>query len=232
MPEYDVRQRNMTTSQTPWFTGVLEHEGLPLHLRFPEAVDFDAVSVKFPTLVTVTHNLDEVAANGEPTSAYNDSLEDFDGSMVDLFRASGHIVLVETFSGRRTYYGYIGSEDSIGEGRARIQAIYPEHSLEWEFSSDKSWRFIKGYSKDYNFYEPNAEQDTAGQSATAEYRLTGAPCSGCQSMTFCENDRITLGGAETGSVGLLSPFPRRSMEESCLRSEKGGIGDSRRFSIH
>jgi hypothetical protein len=142
----------MQNENTRWFTGKLEHEGLPLHLRFPEAVDFDKMASLYPKLVVITHQLEEVPSNGEPVSSYNESLEDFDCSIIDLFNELGHIVLIETFSGRRTYYGYISSEEELSKRRIDINDTHPEHSLEWQINDDKKAQFIKGYSQDYDFY--------------------------------------------------------------------------------
>ena len=143
----------MESKDSKWFTGCVDYEGMPLHLRFPEAGDFDALSLKYPVLVTITHTLDKVTEKGEPTAEYNASLEDFDMAMIDAIRSAGHIVLIETFSGRRTYYGYVGSKESLEEQRVSIEARFPMHSLEWESQNNLNWSFIREYSNDFDFYE-------------------------------------------------------------------------------
>lgn len=141
------------TTDTKWFSGKLEHEGLPLHLRFPSAVDFDQMASELPYLLTLTHCLAEVASNGEPTSSYNDTLADLDYDLINVLGDDGHTVLVETFAGRRNYYIYVRSEAISELHKEEVSSKYPQHKFEWALSKDSSARFIKGYSEDYDFYQ-------------------------------------------------------------------------------
>jgi hypothetical protein len=77
--------------ETRWYTGEVQHEGLPLHLRFPEKPDFESLARKFPKLLVIKHTLAKVKSSGVPEPDYNDSLTGFDQELVTAFErtASG-----------------------------------------------------------------------------------------------------------------------------------------------
>ena len=134
--------------ETKWYTGEFQHEGFPLHLRFPEKPDFDALQKKHPRLLMVTHSLAEVKSSGVPEADYNDSLAEFDHDLAASFDASsGIIVLVETFGGNRTYYIYVSVDAAVEATK------YPQHKLDWKLRDDPGWKFIRGYSEDYHLYK-------------------------------------------------------------------------------
>lgn len=141
--------------ETKWYTGEIQHEGFPLHLRFPEKPDFDSLQKKYPKLLVVTHSLAKVKSSGVPEADYNDSLAEFDHEMVTAFEASssGITVLVETFGGRRTYYIYVSADAPVEATKQRFATKYPQHKLDWKLRDDASWKFIRGYSEEYHFYK-------------------------------------------------------------------------------
>lgn len=137
-----------------WYSGELRYEGCPLHLRFPEKPDFDALQKKYPKILIVTHTLAKVKPSGVPEADYNELLADFDHDLITAFEesSSGMTVLVETFGGRRKYYIYVASDAPVEDTRARFRTDYPQHQLDWDLRDDKSWTFIRGYSEEYGFY--------------------------------------------------------------------------------
>ncbi len=143
-----------TKKETKWYTGEIQHEGFPLHLRFPEKPDFDSLQKKYPKLLVVTHTLAKVKSSGVPEADYNDSLAEFDHEMVTAFESSSGItVLVETFGGRRTYYIYVSADAPVEATKQRFTTKYPQHKLAWKLRDDAGWKFIRGYSEDYHFYK-------------------------------------------------------------------------------
>lgn len=137
-----------------WFCGVLEHEGFPLMLRFPERPDFDVIEKRFPKLLVIAHQLENVTASGLPDPDYNDSLADLDLELVSIFEAaaSGIAVLVETFAGRRSYYFYV-EESAVAEAQHHFAEKYSGVKLEWKVSEGNGCRLIRRYAADYRFYE-------------------------------------------------------------------------------
>lgn len=137
-----------------WYTGEVQHEGFPLHLRFPEKPDFNTLQKSFPKLLTVTHSLAKVKSSGVPEADYNDSLAEFDHELVTAFEpASGTTVLVETFGGRRNYYIYVSADAPVEAIKQRFATKYPQHKLDWKLRDDAHWKFIRSYSEDYHFYK-------------------------------------------------------------------------------
>ena len=92
-----------------WLTSETEYEGLPLYLRFPNYANIWTYKEKYPKLICVTHNFENVKDSGLPTTDYNASLIDFDGEVVNLFQPdkNGIVILVETYGGSRNYWFYI-----------------------------------------------------------------------------------------------------------------------------
>jgi hypothetical protein len=89
-----------------WLGATVEYEGFPLALRVRPQADSPANQTKLPHLVALTHHLDHVRADGLPKAGYNDTLDSFDGDVVECLEryGLGLVVVVETFAGRRTYY--------------------------------------------------------------------------------------------------------------------------------
>ncbi len=114
--------RDKAEKETKWYTGEVQHEGFPLHLRFPERPDFDSLQEKFSSLLLATHKLDRVKPSGVPEAAYNASLADFDHDLITAFEqpSTGMTVLVETFGGMRTYYMYVSPHAQIDATKRRF----------------------------------------------------------------------------------------------------------------
>src|SRR5580658_9260358 len=94
---------NSDSAKIEWTTLSTEYEGFPLYLRFPHQIDHDALQEHFPVRLALTHEFTFRRFDGTPEPAYNDTLEEFDHSLVTYFESSGigQIVLVETFGGKR-----------------------------------------------------------------------------------------------------------------------------------
>ena len=139
----------MSDNKEKWFTGQREHEGTPLHLRFPEKRDYKTAQPKFPLLIWATHRFSFVMENGLPTSEYNSDLADLDERIVESIPCP---VLVETFGGNRTYYGYAPSDFDVKSAQASIKDAFPSENVTWESKPDPHWKLIKSYSQEFGFY--------------------------------------------------------------------------------
>jgi hypothetical protein len=135
----------------PWITVETTYEGFPLFLRHPHNLDINLLKIQYPTLLTITHDLDEVQQNGLPESEYNRSLFDFDMTLTSLFEKEnlGKTVLVETFAGKRMYYIYIQGNLDLSDKKDLIQKKFPANKLQWEFRKNEDWSFISNYSKQF-----------------------------------------------------------------------------------
>lgn len=140
----------MAEKEEIWFTGEVEYEGYPLLLRFPEEKNYEEVQPLRPKFIWVTHHLAKVTSNGLPEKKYNESLEDFDLMVIKNCEC---IVLVETFNGRRNYYGYVSKEFDLERVMRSIKDTFPEENMEWNSKIDENWKFIKQYAKDFNLYK-------------------------------------------------------------------------------
>ena len=144
----------MNTENTRWFSGELQYEGYPLHLRFPEKPDFDTLEKRFPIFLSITLIFSKLNNRGDPETDYNFSLRELDNDLVSCFEKTNHgkTVLVETYCGERTFYIYVDSESSIAEQRKWISETYKDHDLKWSFYEDKNWEFIREYALEFKFY--------------------------------------------------------------------------------
>ena len=140
-----------------WFTAESEYQGSPILFRRPNISlnEFEQLSAVFPFLLIITHDFARIRHDGLPEQNYNDSLMFLDEHITSWFKSeqSGIVFLVETFSGRRTYYIYVGNTE-YGESVAKsIVDTFPSESLAWKIESDKKWRLAHGYAKDFHFFD-------------------------------------------------------------------------------
>lgn len=134
-----------------WLTTMTEYEGMPLALRVRPAIDTAENRQAFPHLVVVEHELAEVKSNGLPANEYNRSLLQFD---LDLQAAmagngAGIVFLVETFSGKRNYYGAVVDTDVFQPRLDPVRASYPQHALTLSVRTGAAWRFYDDYRKQF-----------------------------------------------------------------------------------
>lgn len=139
----------MAEKEEKWFTGEVEHEGFPLLLRFPEEKNYEELQSNCPVFIWLTHNLAKVTSDGLPEKEYNKSLEEFDLRIIEDCEC---IVLVETFSGKRNYYGYVPEDFDLERVMGIIKDDFPNEDFEWNSKLDENWKFIKRYADDYKFY--------------------------------------------------------------------------------
>ncbi|KQV87170.1 hypothetical protein ASD15_28425 [Massilia sp. Root351] len=145
-----------TGSWTPsadgkWLGASFTYEGFPLALRVRPAADSDRNRARFPQLVRITHQLASVSDNGLPETGYNRSLAGFDQDALDLFeqRDEGLIVLIETFAGKRTYYGFALASAPAERRLQELKQRYPEHDISVQASADPEWQFLSRYKEDF-----------------------------------------------------------------------------------
>lgn len=127
------------------------YEGFPLALRVRPNADTSANRAALMSLGVVTHQLPQVRDNGLPESEYNNSLEDFDLALQAAMEGEGAglVVLIETFAGKRNYYGYVNDCESL---RTRVDSLrqeFPQHGLTVKCRADSGWRFYERYRNDF-----------------------------------------------------------------------------------
>jgi hypothetical protein len=134
-------------NDAPWLTAMAEYEGLPLALRVRPAADTPTNRAKFAGLVLVSHELAEVTSNGLPVAKYNDSLADFDHAIHGAIEEEGVglVVLVETFSGKRNYYAYVGDDNVVKQRVKELEGKYPQHKLGLRRGADPEWALYSDY---------------------------------------------------------------------------------------
>jgi hypothetical protein len=124
-----------------WLGAMCRHEGAPLALRVRSGVRSWRGRSELPYLLAVTLHLTEVRSDGLPAPEYNVSLGDLDHAMFERCEQDGDgvVVLIETFSGERTWYAY-GRERSIGEAVLRdIEARFPGHRFTSRATAGAEW---------------------------------------------------------------------------------------------
>jgi hypothetical protein len=116
----------------------------------PLWTDFSLQS-RLPRLLIVAHTLAKVTAAGLPEPEYNESLAPLDHHLLDAFERSGSgtIVLVETFGGRRSYYGYVSADADVDAVADATRARFPAEELSWDVRDDPDWGFLKRYADAY-----------------------------------------------------------------------------------
>jgi hypothetical protein len=123
------------------------HEGAPLALRVRSGVRAWTGRREMPNLLAITLHLAEVRSDGLPVPEYNITLADLDHAMIERCEqhVDGAVVLVETFSGKRTWYAY-GREKSNGEEvLSDIDARFPGHRFTFRVKVDAEWGLWETY---------------------------------------------------------------------------------------
>lgn len=134
-----------------WHLRSLEHQGFPLHLRWPVGLDFDDLSGRFPKLFVLTHTFSFRRFDGAPEPTYNDTLADLDLAVIRSFEdgSIGQIVLIETFGGKRNYYFYVLSGFDGGAICLSWSARFAGYNLSETAREDPTWKFIRTYRSEY-----------------------------------------------------------------------------------
>lgn len=138
-------------AESPWISLRREHEGFPLYLRYPAALDYDVLQSKLPVRLVVTHTFTVRRFDGAPEPKYNESLEELDGFLTGYFASSdrGQIVLVETFGGERNYYFYIANSADTETLLADVRRQFSGQRVDAQCKADAEWRFIRRYRAEY-----------------------------------------------------------------------------------
>jgi len=142
-----------SSSETTWMTLTREYEGFPLYLRFPRRIANEDLQSRFPVLWALTHTFSFRRFDGSPEPAYNDTLGEFDHALVTLFERDGlgHIVLVETFAGKRHYYFYVQSTVEWESVLHALRVRFPGYTLAARGKEDPTWQFLRQYRSDFGF---------------------------------------------------------------------------------
>ena len=138
-------------AESRWISIRREHEGFPLYLRYPAALDYALLQAKLPFRSVVTHAFSLRRFDGAPEPKYNDTLEAFDGFLTGYFASPdrGQIVLVETFGGERNYYFYIADPADTETLLTTVRRQFPGQRVDAECEKDSEWRFIQKYRAEY-----------------------------------------------------------------------------------
>lgn len=134
-----------------WKNALVEYEGEPLALRVRPDVDTPESRRAYTRLAIIEQELAEVRGNGLPVSTYNLSLADFDRDMIEHVGRGGDgvVVLVETFSGKRTYYAYVADDARLICRIAELRSKYPQHILNLRHGNDPGWGFYNDYRQQF-----------------------------------------------------------------------------------
>ena len=137
--------------QRLWVLSQHSYEGFPLFLRHVERLPFPSRRAELPSLAIITHTFAMRLANGLPDPDYNDTLVDFDLTLIDAMKDDGvgSPVLIETFGGKRIYYYYVTDEVAAQIRFWAIRRRFTEEELAFECRPDPEWGFIHSYAKDY-----------------------------------------------------------------------------------
>jgi len=135
----------------PWKTALTQYEGEPLALRVRPNVNTPEARRAFPRLAVIEQELAEVGGNGLPVSKYNLSLLSFDRDVHEFVGRDGDgiVVLVETFSGKRTYYAYVADDARLSARIKELRDKYPQHILNLRHGNDPEWSFYKDYRQQF-----------------------------------------------------------------------------------
>lgn len=142
-------------SARSWLNADTFHEGFPIYFRRLNisVSEYRFLSTLYPNLLVLTQFLRHVKQNGLPEAEYNESLETFDSTLVDVFHASdsGIAALIETFAGKRTYYFYVRVGVEAGALLGGFVKRFPIEKIEWKVKPDPEWKLLNGYARDFNF---------------------------------------------------------------------------------
>ena len=140
-------------SRPAWLGATVNYRGAPLALRVSPRADSPARRRSFPYLVVLTHHLAKVRSNGLPDPGYNDTLAEFDATIISTLgrRGRGVSVLIETLAGRRNYYAYTRSRVVGAKAFDDIRAQHPEQKLVFRGRTDPRWSVLERYRKEFSW---------------------------------------------------------------------------------
>lgn len=144
-----------SNAERTWHTAESEYDSLPILFRKPfiKVSEFPTLSKDYPVLMVLTHSLEKVRSNGLPEPEYNQSLENFDLAITAPFKidTNGIVGLIETFSGKRTYYIYITEFFKVSDFVENLKSQFPYENCAIEVEPDQNWRLLNGYARDFGF---------------------------------------------------------------------------------
>jgi len=136
------------TKKTPkWLGATVTYEGFPLALRVRPKIDTEKNKAAFPGLVRVSHKLARVQPSGLPEVAYNETLLEFDLAIIAALECEGQglVALIETFAGRRNYYGYLAPEAPVTNEIRSLKKRFSEHEITLKRKQDPEWGLYNKY---------------------------------------------------------------------------------------
>ena len=116
-------------------------------LRIRPKVDTKKRKAAYPGLVRVTQRLAQVLQNGLPEPDYNRTLLDLDLAIIEAMECgeNGLVVLIETFAGRRNYYGYLAPEAQVAAEIRSLRKRFPNHKITVKQGQDPEWALYSEY---------------------------------------------------------------------------------------
>ena len=78
---------------------------------------------------------------------------DFDLAVLESAEVSGNglIFIVETFAGKRTYYGCTSDEVSFRHAFSEVLSRFVGHDCSVEFCQDRAWTFYRDYREQFEW---------------------------------------------------------------------------------
>ena len=136
-----------------WVGANFDYEGSTLALRARPGVDTEEHEKRFPHLPTLTHQLEQVRADGTPEPEYNQSLAEFDDAVHDTLKLSGRglVMIVETFGGKRSYYACVAESEFAEQWAEQVSGRFSECCVSAEIDCDQAWNFYRQYRREYQW---------------------------------------------------------------------------------
>lgn len=120
-------------------------------LRVRPGVDTVKRKIAHPRLVCIEHL--EVSPNGLPEPDYNATLLDLDLAIIDALNCDGKgiAVVIETFAGRRIYYGYVAPRARIVDRFRSVNHRFPKHKITLRQGKDPAWSLYADYHERFGW---------------------------------------------------------------------------------
>jgi hypothetical protein len=135
--------------EAKWLGSTVSYEGQSMALRIRVGADVVAIRSQYPVLIALTHKLAAVLSSGLPEPSYNNQLLELDLAIVSALDADGRGItaLIETFSGKRTYYAYAEAKEQGEAAVEQVRHLHPGHFLSVTTRPDTAWELLETYRR-------------------------------------------------------------------------------------